>query len=370
MNPFVADPHWGWWIVLYFFFGGIAAGAYFTATLIDLFGREDDHEVARVGYWVAFPLISLCGLFLTVDLERPERFWHMLFKSEKVREALAQGWPWTAGSWSWMAHAPLWKPCSPMSLGSWALTAFGVCSGLSFLGALWPNARGLRWLRHGVFARILQVVGSLVGFFIAAYTGTLLTATNQPVWSDTTWVAPLFLASGTSTGIAVLLLLTHYRTATPPESLVRLERADRLALGLELVILIIFLVSVGPFLPALVRVWPGQVLIVGTLILGLLVPLGLHLASRARFGGILAASVLVLVGGFLMRYALLMAPPELLSRGPAGLPEAGSGGGERTPLIHISPEDGRPRGGGRGADPGNDVPGFQPRSKVFGGDES
>ncbi len=27
MNEFVADPHWGWWIVWYFYLGGIAAGA-------------------------------------------------------------------------------------------------------------------------------------------------------------------------------------------------------------------------------------------------------------------------------------------------------------------------------------------------------
>src|SRR5690348_11962785 len=31
MNLFVADPHWGHWILLYFYLGGIAAGAYFAA---------------------------------------------------------------------------------------------------------------------------------------------------------------------------------------------------------------------------------------------------------------------------------------------------------------------------------------------------
>src|SRR5438094_2889487 len=82
MNLFVADPHWGWWIILYFFLGGIAAGAYFMATLIDLVGQDRDRELARLGYGVAFPLISLCGLFLIVDLDQPLRFWHMLFKSE------------------------------------------------------------------------------------------------------------------------------------------------------------------------------------------------------------------------------------------------------------------------------------------------
>ena len=57
MNVFVADPHWGWWIILYFFLGGIAAGAYFMSTLIELVGGDVDRRLARVGYRIAFPLI-------------------------------------------------------------------------------------------------------------------------------------------------------------------------------------------------------------------------------------------------------------------------------------------------------------------------
>ena len=38
MNFFVADPEWGWWIILYFYLGGIAAGAYFLSSLIELVG--------------------------------------------------------------------------------------------------------------------------------------------------------------------------------------------------------------------------------------------------------------------------------------------------------------------------------------------
>src|SRR5262249_30583073 len=139
MNLFVADPEWGWWIVLYFYLGGIAAGAYFTATLIDLVGGEADRKLARAGYLLVFPLVLLCGLFLTVDLERPERFWHMLFRSEVVHEALEEHWP--VGGWSFMLQAPLLKRWSPMSVGSWALTVFGACSGLSFLGSLWSEGR-------------------------------------------------------------------------------------------------------------------------------------------------------------------------------------------------------------------------------------
>src|SRR5262245_60282223 len=98
MNLVVADPDWGWWIVCYFFLGGIAAGAYFTATLIDLAGGEQDRALARDGYWIAFPLVGVCGVLLILDLNRPERFWHMLLRSEVVKAALAEGWPWSGPS--------------------------------------------------------------------------------------------------------------------------------------------------------------------------------------------------------------------------------------------------------------------------------
>ena len=87
MTRFAADPAWGWWIVGYFFLGGIAAGAYFAATLIEAIGRDEDRPVARAGYRLALPLIAVCGIFLILDLDRPERFWHMMFQSEVVHHA-------------------------------------------------------------------------------------------------------------------------------------------------------------------------------------------------------------------------------------------------------------------------------------------
>ena len=55
---FSAPPDWGWLIVLYFFFGGLAGGCYFLASLIDLFGRPEDRPLARLGYYIAFPCIA------------------------------------------------------------------------------------------------------------------------------------------------------------------------------------------------------------------------------------------------------------------------------------------------------------------------
>jgi formate-dependent nitrite reductase membrane component NrfD len=342
MNPFVVDPEWGWWIIFYFFLGGIAAGAYFTATIIDLIGHEEDRDLARMGYWLAFPLVSLCGLFLILDLGQPLRFWHMLFKSEVVHEALSQGWPLTGESWALMVQAPILKYWSPMSIGSWALLAFGLCSFLSLLGSLWPSGR-LSWLfRRSWLGRLVQWAGCFVGFFVAAYTGALLTATNQPIWSDTPWIAALFLTSAASTGIAVLIVLAHWHHVAPPQSIHRLEQADLAVLGLEAVVFMVFLASLDTLLWPLLSTWSGKVMILGTLLLGVLVPAAIHL--RIGLSGIrsaLAASLLALAGGFLLRYGLLSSAPELLARGPAAsVPE-------------FSPEAGRVPGKSLGADPIN-----------------
>ena len=51
---FTGSPHWAWYIILYFFIGGIAGGAFFLASMLHLFGRPAD---------------------------RPLRFWHMLIES-------------------------------------------------------------------------------------------------------------------------------------------------------------------------------------------------------------------------------------------------------------------------------------------------
>jgi formate-dependent nitrite reductase membrane component NrfD len=331
MNLFVADPEWGWWIILYFFLGGIAAGAYFVAALMELIGGESDRALARVGYRIAFPLVLICGLLLTIDLERPERFWHMLLQSEVVDEALTMGWPKTGTGWSLMLQSPNLKLWSPMSVGAWALFFFGMISFLSFLASVWPEGWLARFLYRRWFGHAFQFLGSGFGFFIASYTGALLTASNQPLWSQTEWVGPLFLSSAGSAGIAVLLLVRS--GAGPTESGERLERADLWALGLEAGVFVIFLASLGGSLFAVWNVWQGKVLILAVPLLGLLLPLGLQLwqDNPARWR-LLTAAGSALLGGFLLRYAIVTIPPALLHFGTSLTREQ-----LRQPLIQTVP---------------------------------
>src|SRR5437764_265906 len=146
MNLFVADPDWGGWIVGYFFLGGIAAGSYFVATLVEWFGRPEDRDLARVAYVLAFPLVLVCTVFLVADLGRPERFWHMILKSEVTKAAFAEGFPFTARGWSLATHAPMFKYYSPMSSGSAGLSVLRACSFVSFVAALRRDCRRRAWL--------------------------------------------------------------------------------------------------------------------------------------------------------------------------------------------------------------------------------
>ena len=292
----VAAPDWGWWVILYFFFGGIAAGAYFMGTLIDLVGDERDRPLAKLAYYLATPLVALCGVLLIVDLGRPERFWHMLIQSN--------------------TGLPMFKYWSPMSVGSWALTLFGLFSGASFVGALAEDGRfglgrfgGLaRWLHRGPIGTLFELGGTATGFFIASYTGALLTATNQPLWSDSPLIGGLFLASAASTGMATMLLILSLWRSAPHDSIENLERADRWAMLLELVLLVAFVISLGGLAPVVLASSFGILLLVGTLLAGVLIPLLLHWRPRLLGAGSpVIAALLVLAGGFILRYAIVMA---------------------------------------------------------------
>jgi formate-dependent nitrite reductase membrane component NrfD len=209
-----------------------------------------------------------------------------------------------------------------MSIGAWALLLFGGGCFVSFVATFWPEGWLGRLLQSRPWGLIYHVIGCLVGFFIAAYTGVLLSASNQPVWSQSEWIGALFLTSAASTGMAAVLLLNHWRRhEVSAESLERLEQADLWALGLELAAFAVFLASTGGALVRLLETWPGQLLVLVALPVGILIPLAVHLTPglvghwRAP-----VAAVFSLVGGLVLRYGIVMLPPALL-RGQ-NVPEA------------------------------------------------
>lgn len=289
-----SEPEWTWLIVLYFFLGGLAAGSYFMGCLLELVGQPSDHVAVRITHWLAFPLLAVCGLLLIADLGRPERFFHMLVQSANP-------------------PLPALKWYSPMSLGSWALLVFSGVAFLSFLDAVFESTSGRVFLHRGLLGKLWAVLGLAISAFFASYTGVLLGTTNLAVWGDSPLIGALFMASAVSTGLAltalVLVLRRHYAVGSRD----KLEEADRYAMTMELILIIAFVASIGAIASIYLSSPAGALwLWGGVVIVGLLVPLGLHLFPRV-FGSTthVLAPILTLIGGLILRYVVVMVPQGL-----------------------------------------------------------
>jgi formate-dependent nitrite reductase membrane component NrfD len=246
-------------------------------------------------------MLPICVVCLILDLGQPLRFWHMVLYSKTLL-------PW-----------PVWD--SPMSVGAYALLVFGLFSTLSFLDALVETGQ-LRWapfrLKYSTIPRkIYALLGGLTGFFLASYTGVLLAHTHIPAWANSPLLGALFLASGASTGVAAIVLGLLLAKTDVGASWAKLKQFDNLALILELVLLIALLVWLGSAAFVLLSGINGILLIGGTLLIGLLIPLALQF--RAGFQGAKATAqmtavtaLLILIGGFMLRMVVVLGVQGLL----------------------------------------------------------
>ena len=289
---FTRPPHWQWYIIFYFFIGGIAGGAFFLSSVLHLFGRPADRPIVRFGYYIAFIGAIISGILLIIDLDRPERFWHMMIQSKTGRL--------------------MFKYWSPMSVGAWGLLVFGGFATLAALGSAYEDGK-VRWgiarpLASGPLATIIAVVGGLAGFFLAGYTGVLLSVTNRPLWADSTWLGVLYLFSAASSAAALLILFARRRRLGDAAAVEGLERFDKIALVLELVALVIFLITLGSAARAFLNAWGVVLLLV--VVAGILIPLLIGFGRLTQFRGrtltATTAAALVLLGGFMLRVVTIL----------------------------------------------------------------
>jgi formate-dependent nitrite reductase membrane component NrfD len=301
---FAGAPDWTWYILGYFFLAGLAGGSYFLAAFLRHWGTPADEPAARLGFYVALPATLICPILLTLDLSKPLRFWHMLVNT-------------TPGEFGLNFNSG-----APMSVGVWALLLASLFALVSFVDALvrdgrlhHPLARRLATLLEGRAGKVWDVAGAVVFLFIAAYTGVLLSVSNQPIWSDTWALGGLFLASGLSGSAALVLLLTRYRQGAEA-SRGFLELSERLFAGLELLLLAVLLLTLvddGTLGKALDLPWiPLWLVAVAGMLPGLrglassrlsVTPGGALAVERAQAWAL--SPVLVLVGVLALRAAVI-----------------------------------------------------------------
>ncbi len=290
--PTIHRPHWKWLVIFYFFLGGISGASYVVASVANLVGGKEGKKTARVGYYVSFAALLPCPVLLILDLGRPERFYNML-RIVKLR--------------------------SPMSVGTWGLVLFSAFSTISVLiqaardGIIRRPAR-LGRLLAGIPTGLIGAMGSIPAFFVSGYTGVLLAATAVPLWTKNhLLMGPLFLASAVSNATAAITLVLSLRRNTTERALANLERLDSIALIAELGLLSLARSRFSPTIDRPLREGhTGRLLRYGVLGTGILLPLAVH-AHGAWRGKHLPramttlASTLVLAGGFIFRYVIVIA---------------------------------------------------------------
>jgi formate-dependent nitrite reductase membrane component NrfD len=285
--PVVRRPVWTWEVPAYFWLGGMAAGAFVTASLAQAVGSADDRRFAADGYYLAAVALVPCAPLLIADLGRPDRFHHML---------------------------RIFKPLSPMNLGAWALTGFtplAIARAATHAADTGLLHGPLRALAKLVPRQLLEVSGSLLGLTLAGYSGVLLGATNVPLWAKSKLLGGVFMASALSSGAAAVTLQAA-RRGPPEATLHRLATVESAASLGEMAILAGYLAQSGKTARPLTTgrfaapFWLGAV---GT---GALLPLLLHRFSKRHHGRTLrslstAAAVCTMAGSLALRWSIFEA---------------------------------------------------------------
>ena len=306
---------WGLPVIAYLFLAGLGAGAMTVSASIFLRGgdvRRGLHvDAARYGAFMApLPIMIGCGL--------------LIFELGSFQ----------VGDWFKWINLYLTINLSPMSIGTWLLT---LCIGVSvaFAYTFVRNAPGLPDERRYPLRRALAWVAVPLGIATAVYTGILLGAMPaRPFWNSPV-LALLFLLSSLSTGTALILLLRAilHRRAAEPEDEQRynhsgylLSASDLLLIGFEMLAIFLFLMfahlTVGDVKHAVSVILFGGSLAtmfwVGVVLIGLLFPALVELyyvvpklIYHREFAAPRAVEVLVpvavLIGGFMLRYVVVIA---------------------------------------------------------------
>jgi len=279
--PILIKPTWGQDIVAYFFLGGVSSGAFVFGALAEALGGTRRKRMARVANYVAFATMLPCPPFLIHDLGRPGRFYHML---------------------------RIFKPSSPMNLGSWALTLHGTFATLTAMRALAADDKlpFVGPIARAVPAAPLGLVGIPGALTLGGYTGVLLGTSSVPVWFTSPLLGGLFTASALSTGTAAVTLVDTLVEGEADHTLTPL----RLTLGaVEAIALGAYLATSGKAAKPLLRGAMG--LLTAGAVTGIVAGVALEAASLGakkpnRLLGV-AAPVATLLGGAALRWGVVFA---------------------------------------------------------------
>ena len=272
-------------IAIYFYLTGLSAGSFIISTLAYGFGFEKYKPVGKVGVVLATLLLVAAPMFLLLHSGRPLRAWHLFV----------------------YIHGT-----SPISWGSFLLTLYPLNCIVYGYFMFRGNAR---------LTKTFGLIGIPLALMVHGYTGFILSFAKAHVLWRSSMMPILFLTSAMVSGVAMMILVTIIKDRFFSEK-GEVNTEVVFGLGKMLLWLLVFdlflslsdlgvhyfgeresmetarLFLFGAFAPLFLGV---------ETLLGKVIPLVLVSSPRTRNVAVLgAASVLVMVGIFCMRYNVVL----------------------------------------------------------------
>ena len=287
---------WGADIAADFFLVGLAVGAFLLSAGIKLYYgpkkvlSEEHRKICRIGSYVALVGLFLGSAFLISHLGRPERFFTMLYR---------------------------FQPTSVLAWGAWIQLGFTICA--FWYALLW-------WRDRPSEARqrlVVGVVGSFFAIGLGTYHGVLQTVLKASALWNAGPTTVTSILGFVLTGIAAVTLVIALRRRGDVglRAILAVRWVFGLAIIAQLFTVLLWLATLyaGPRDARLaVELMMNRFSLLlwgGAIGLGLILPLALGLYAivherkdpRLSVAIPAVAAALVLVGGFILRYVIVVA---------------------------------------------------------------
>ena len=311
---FEPQHHWRVGIAIYLFLGGLGASMGFLAALYKHVFKKDDPSMFAWSTLLGIFLVNFGTIFLVLDMFVWDSFIHgHIFEIFKVLLAFFGAALFNGNFHPWIQWGANFIIAFTVFGLLWALTMADRSAILNKIGILVKIGNALKPLQG-----ILGWLTLIFGIAVATYTGLLLSvAPSIPAWSHPL-LPVLFLISALSTATAWYMLWTYFARGKDEQTKAvrehighQVEWADIGLIGLELI-------AIGAYFNYLYYAYAGgkyvfhhmlsdMGFVVGFLLVGLILPWILEFVAAKKHVRILVpvAALLVLFGGFLLRYYIL-----------------------------------------------------------------
>jgi molybdopterin-containing oxidoreductase family membrane subunit len=172
---------WGVYIANFTFIVGVAAAAAMLVIPVYIYNNKELHDLVIFGELLAVAAILMCLAFVTVDLGRPDRFWHLIPGIGKFN------FPGSLLSWDVIV------------LNGYLLLNVHICGYLLY--CRYRGKQPARWF-------YIPFVFIAIGWAVSIHTVTAFLYVGlggRPFWNSSI-VGPRFLASAFTAGPAIIIL--------------------------------------------------------------------------------------------------------------------------------------------------------------------